>query len=346
MNLLASSQVILDCVLPNGAIVAANTKKPYYPKEAKDYRFVWPRDAMYIGKAAKILKLDIQPRFFDWLMRAEGWNETGLFYEKYSVKGRKVGQNFQPDQCGSVLIALHDYYKGRKLGHIELLAGTANGICRIWNKNHFKVACQDLWEERYSFPDQQENFTYSLAICARGLLCANELMPNNKWKKAAEQMIGQIESVQGHFTRSFGKFGDKRIDASLLGLVWPAGIIKANDPRIIETVRLIEEKLVTDMGVHRYEGDDYDGWMCKTHTHRKKGAGYWPLLNFWMSIYYTKTGDRLKSRAYFDKVTQDVKGPLIPEQVFDNGFQVSVKPLAWSHAMHVIADSFKTTLYK
>jgi GH15 family glucan-1,4-alpha-glucosidase len=184
-----------------------------------------------------------------------------------------------------------------------------------------------------------ENFTYSLAICARGLLCANGLKPNKRWLKVAHEMIKQIESVKGHFTRSFGKFGDDRIDASLLGLVWPASIIKADDTRMLETVRLIEEKLVQDMGVHRYEGDDYDGWMYKKSIHRKKGAGYWPLLNFWMSIYYMKKGDKVKARSYFDKVLRDVGGPHIPEQVFSNDVQVSVKPLAWSHAMYVISAS-------
>jgi len=44
--LITSKKVIKDCALPNGAIVAANSTKPYFPKEAKYYRFVWPRDAM------------------------------------------------------------------------------------------------------------------------------------------------------------------------------------------------------------------------------------------------------------------------------------------------------------
>jgi GH15 family glucan-1,4-alpha-glucosidase len=347
VDLFASSrQVILDCTLSNGAIVAANTKKPYYPKEAKDYRFVWPRDTMYIGKAAKILKLDIQPKFFDWLMRAEGWNETGLFYEKYQPNGRKAAHNFQPDQSGSVLIAIFDYYDGSQLGHEQLLKRTADSICAHWNGKCFNIISQDLWEERLAFPDLDENFTYTIAICARGLELAHRLLPNNRWETVSKEMKAIIQSEDEYFHRSIGKMNDKRVDASLLGLVWPAMIIKPDDPRMLRTVELIEEKIVKDMGVYRYEQDEYDGWMFEKHTHRKKGAGYWPLLNFWMSIYYTELGENEKAKAYCDKVLNELDNEYIPEQVFDNDFQVSVKPLAWSHAMYVIADALKTKLYK
>ena len=35
-----SREVIKDCSLPNGAIIAANSTKTYFPKEAKYYKFV------------------------------------------------------------------------------------------------------------------------------------------------------------------------------------------------------------------------------------------------------------------------------------------------------------------
>jgi len=61
-----SEKVILDCCLDNGAIVAANSTKPYYPKEAKNYFYVWPRDASFTCIAADILGItNIQEKFFD-----------------------------------------------------------------------------------------------------------------------------------------------------------------------------------------------------------------------------------------------------------------------------------------
>ncbi|MGM5485346.1 MAG: hypothetical protein ACQEP1_05755, partial [Nanobdellota archaeon] len=138
-----------------------------------------------------------------------------------------------------------------------------------------------------------------------------------------------ILEQEGYFRRSTGKIDDKRVDASLLGLVWPFNIVDKEEPRMKRTIELIGEKLTKDKGVYRYEHDEYDGWMYKGY-HRKKGAGYWPVLNFWMTLI---TGDR----RYYDKVMEDLKGELIPEQIFDNELQVSVKPLGWSHAMYILA---------
>ena len=338
-----SKEIIKDCALSNGAIVAANSTKKYFPREAKYYKFVWPRDAMYTCKAARILGLNIQEKYFRWCMKAEGWKNTGLFYEKYYINGKKALHHFQPDQTGSTLIAVYDYYKNNKEGckkFEKLIKKSANGLCKIWNKDHFKLVTQDLWEERLCFPDLKDNFTYSLAICAKGLDCANNLIPNKKWKKTSEEMKKALsKNFIKNFYRSFGKIDDERIDASLLGLVWPSELISAKEKRMKKTIKIIEEKIVKNFGVYRYKNDEYDGWMYKKKIHRKKGAGYWPLLNFWMAIYFREYGNKNKALKYYNKVLNDMKGKkYIPEQFFNNKIQVSVSPLCWSHSMFVIAS--------
>jgi len=61
-----SRRVISDCALENGAIVAANCSKEYFPKVAKYYTYVWPRDASFTCAAADILGIrGIQEKFFD-----------------------------------------------------------------------------------------------------------------------------------------------------------------------------------------------------------------------------------------------------------------------------------------
>ena len=162
----SSIRVFKDCTLRNGAIVASNSKKSYFPTDAKNYRFVWIRDASYICLAAKKLGIDLHTKFFEWCLKAEDWKETGLFYEKYHVIGKKALFNFQPDQTGTLLFAIKEIYDKKKTeldDLYELIKKTANGICESWEKDHFKFVIQDLWEERYCFPDYQENLTYSLA---------------------------------------------------------------------------------------------------------------------------------------------------------------------------------------
>jgi GH15 family glucan-1,4-alpha-glucosidase len=338
----ASKDIILDCCLENGAIVAANSMKITYPKEAKNYFYVWPRDASYSCMALDILGItDVQEKFFDWLMeRAEGWDETGLFYEKYYVNGLQSLNRFQPDQTGTVLCAISHHFE--KTGKIPdkykaLVVKSADGICNNWDKDYFKSITNDLWEERLSFPDLKENFTYSLAACYAGLLEANKFFPNKKYAETAVEMKNAIlENSKDYLFRSFGKLNDDRIDASLLGLVWPFNVISPEDVLAENTINEIENKIVKDFGVYRYEHDEYDGWMLNT-MHRKKGAGFWPLLNFWIAIVLDKMDQRQKAMEYFEKALP-VHGTDIPEQVFDNDIQKSVSPLCWSHSMFVIAS--------
>ncbi len=339
-----SKQVISDCCLENGAIVAANSTMPYYPKEAKNYFYVWPRDASYVCLAADAIGLkDIQENFFIWLSsRAEDWKETGLFYEKYYPNGLKALKKFQPDEVSIVLLAVYNHFKNdlsKAEKYKKLVINSAQGICKVWRNDHFIIPTNDLWEERLTFPDLKDNFSYSLAACASGFLSANKLFPNKEYVKTANRMkLCLINSArkEGNFFRSFGKLDDKRIDASLLGLIWPFNIVRADSALAEKTIKLIENKLVEDYGVYRHEHDDYDGWMFEKHF-RNKGAGYWPLLNFWMSIVLNKMGQRNKALKYYNKVINSTN-KFIPEQVFNNNIQKSVSPLCWSHAMFILAS--------
>jgi GH15 family glucan-1,4-alpha-glucosidase len=179
-----------------------------------------------------------------------------------------------------------------------------------------------------------------LAACARGLLSASELFSNQVWKETAMQMLGEINEAysqkDGYFFRNKGKVSDRNVDASILGLVWPFEICAPDDERMLNTIKKMEERIVIDGGVHRYENDYFDG-----EGSAQEGGGAWPLLNFWMAIYWAKKGDQKKSLSYYNWVVDriDKYGGYIPEQIFDD-FRIGVYPLAWAHAMFIIASSF------
>jgi glucoamylase len=337
-----SKRVISDCALENGAIVAANCFKEYYPKEAKDYMYVWPRDASFTCVSADILEMEhLQGRFFDWCIdRAEGFRDGGCLCQNYSVNGPKASTNFQPDQTGSLLWAIWHYLKDKPrkpLKHVKLLERAADSLCSKWKENHFDDITNDLWEERFTFPDLEDNFTYSVAACIKGLRCANEIVPNKRWTEVADSMFKRLQKhCKRFFIRSYGKLSDERIDCSALGLVYPFDLFQADDPRIPATMEQVERKLVVHGGLHRYEGDEYDGWMCGG-LHRRKGAGAWPILNFWMSICQARLGNKKKAFRYYNWVLKRVQ-EFMPEQIFENDLQASVKPLCWSHAMFIIAS--------
>ncbi len=341
-----SRDVLFDCTLENGGIIAANSSKSYYPVSAKNYFYVWPRDAAYACLAAdSVGEHNIPGNFFRWcLLHAEGFKESGLFYEKYYPNGLKSLMNFQPDQNGTILMAAHDHL--RKHPSVrddeivkEVITLAANGICRIWNGSHLTLVSNDLWEERFCFPDLEENFTYSLAACIKGLRCAHDIIPTAEWIETAEEMKGRLDShFDDYFVRSYGKIVDNRIDASVMGLVYPFEVYDADDPRIVASIEEIEKRLLASGGIHRYEHDDYDGCM-HNGKHMNKGSGSWPLLSFWMSICYSKRNNREKAGNYYCRVIDNLNDDcLIPEQVFENRIQSSVQPLLWSHVMFILAS--------
>lgn len=340
-----SVKVINDCVLENGAIVAANTDKDYYPREAANYRYVWPRDASFVCVSAKYLNLAIQEKFLDWLVvKPEDFKKEKLLFANYSTNGRiaSLGAQFEPDQMGTVLWMIYFYYQNelkKALKYKGLIKWLADGLCATWNKTYFLPNTLDLWEDGYRKTSSvmENNFTYSLAACARGLLCAHHILPNKYWEGVAKQMIKEIDEAYSftdkYFFRNCGKICDKNIDASLLGLVYPFEIIKPDDERMRNTVEKIEQYLVVDGGVHRFQFDYFDaegtGW---------EGGGAWPVLNFWLAIYWLLANNRQKALAYYEWVLNKVD-EYLPEQIFPD-FRKSISPLAWSHAMFVIASYY------
>ena len=338
----SSRQVLSDCSLPNGAIVAANTDTPYYPREAANYRFVWPRDASFVTVAAPLVGLSLGRPFFDWLYKyPEDFKKEGLLYANYATNGRlgSFGTMFAPDQMGTVLWALDEYLKRspNDATHFKPLAERlADGLSRIWRGRYFLPNTVDVWEDgfRKTSSKVENNFTYSLAACAAGLELAGSRYQNRRWKKVAGEMKKEIDEAWsealGAFARNHGRLTDKNIDASLLGLAWPFEILDYDDPRLIKTVAKIEAKLVEHGGVHRFQYDYFD-----SEGTAWEGGGAWPILNFWLAIYWAKRGDRARGLAYFRWVLERVD-QYIPEQLF-NDFRVGIYPLAWSHALFLLA---------
>jgi len=248
-----SKKVILDCVLENGGIVAANSTKPYYASQAKNYFYVWPRDGAYACLALDALNITgVQERYFSWLItRAEKWRETGLFYEVYDPNGTQVIDrvNFQPDQTGIVLYALSHHFRKNKeklSKYKKLVTHSANGLLSVWQKDHFIIPTNDLWEEQLTFPDTKGAFSYSLAACIRGLLCAHSLFPDMRYKKAAQQMKNVLAKKirkYGYVIKALGDIDYPVADASGLGVIWPFEIVSLSSPFAKATVRQIEKQL-------------------------------------------------------------------------------------------------------
>ncbi len=336
-----SKKVFRECSLKNGAIVASNIHDPDYPKGMKNYHYVWPRDASFVCVACDLIGLrKIPEKFFKWCWdEAEGFRKKGIFFMRYHPNGKMYGRQFQPDQIGSLLWAIEHHSKHWDVTKFNpLIEKTADGICSSWKGSYFRSSF-DIWEERVTSSRKNEKHTYSLAMSIKGLEAALKLTrAKERWLKCKEQMEKELKKSYdkklGYFVRTFdGKHVDNTLDSSMLGLVWPSELVKSNDKRMISTVnKIIQKNSIEGTGIMRYKGDRYIGKL------KRGNAGTWPLLNFWLSIYFSKLGKKKKASKYFDWVIERVDGKL-PEQIKYNK-PFSIIPLAWSHAMYLIAGRF------
>lgn len=340
----SSKQVIHDSQVENGAIVAANTDKKYYPKDVSNYRFVWPRDAAFTIYAGKILGTSqLERNFLEWLHnRAEGFSETGLIFHRYATNGPRdtdFGHQYQPDQAAALLWTILETNSDLDQLQEETVHLLADGLRDQWKENSFIQDTHDLWEERTAHSDRNENFTYTLAACSKALNLAADQIGEHKWRKAADEMSQKIaryaENEKERYFRSCGSVCDKSIDASLLGLGWPFNVVE-HDQKLGNTLETIERKLMDGRGIMRYEGDTYDGLVHHT-DYVSEGAGSWPLLTFWYVKVLSQIGRKQKAEELFHRQLNAFEGKYIPEQVFKKDGKQGIKPLVWSHSMFVIA---------
>jgi len=343
----SSRKAIKDCSLENGSIVAANSDKEYYPSSVADYRFVWPRDAGFTLYAADILGFEeMEHEFHEWLFeRAEGFKESGIVYHRYATNGPRdtdFGHQYQPDQAAALLWAVLETNEKLDEEQQRIVHLLADGLWGQWDGEHFRTETHDLWEERECHPEFSESFSYTLAACSEALYRAAARFNEDKWHKTAEEMRQRLEKYESYtedgrvyYPRTYGDITDDTVDASILGLIWPFNVVSQNE-KLTNSIDLIEERLKTDRGVMRYRGDMYDGMVHHT-KHLKKGAGAWPLLTFWHVIALNQLGRTEEAEQLFHDQVEKIDGKWIPEQIFDNDQQISIRPLAWSHTMFVIA---------
>ncbi|MGE5554564.1 MAG: glycoside hydrolase family 15 protein [Betaproteobacteria bacterium] len=120
---------------------------------------------------------------------------------------------------------------------------------------------------------------------------------------------------------------DRGLDASLLGLSVPFGVLSPHDPRMQATADQIAQHLENRRvgGIHRYSGDGY------------RGGNPWVICTLWLGLYELARGQVRRARECLEwAVAHRTPLDLLPEQVNgETGAPVWVVPLGWSHAMYI-----------
>jgi len=350
-----------------GATIAAPEFDPEF-QHSGGYGFVWPRDLAYIvlGMLAAG-RGDLALPALRWLARAQA--PEGLWLQRYWTDGSLAPSwgLHQVDETGVVVFAyeaawraLGDAALDRELWPSARAAG--DFLCGFLDPDTgLPLPSVDLWEQT----DGQH--AYSAAATYAGLAACAAMAERHEpglaatYRQAAKRVRAGIEEHlwserHDRYLRSLwvarsddlGKPPpaiferqlryptrvvrsvdpvDARVDSSLLGLAWPFRAVDPGSPRMRATVAAVERKLrVPDGGLLRHEGDDY------------AGGNPWLISTLWLGLAQRQAGDeRALRRAVDYALARQTSLGLLPEQVTRNGEPAWVVPLAWSHAMLILA---------
>jgi GH15 family glucan-1,4-alpha-glucosidase len=279
----AHSLMILKALTykPTGAIVAAATTS--LPEELGgcrnwDYRFSWIRDSSLTLLALQEAGYFEEAKAWKaWLLRAVAGNPgaTNIMYgirgerrlteleldwlpgyeDSRPVRiGNKAHTQFQLDVFGELLAAS---YIGRKKGiHLnhrawEIETAIVDYVCEHWHEPD-----EGIWEVR----NVQKQFTHSklmawqaLRYAVENVRCFNLPGEAAKWQNLRDRIKRDI--CEKGFNQKLNSFVQSyesdELDASLL-MMAKVGFLPAKDPRIIGTVKAIQDSLMDGGLVRRY----------------------------------------------------------------------------------------------
>lgn len=306
---------------PSGAILAAPTTS--LPEEIGgvrnwDYRFTWLRDAAFSLNALMAIGYhDEALAFWKWIERAGKDARIGVVHridgstdlperllehlEGYRGSrpvrvGNSAVEQDQLDVLGEVLDAAHLCHSTMRNavdpGLAPILARLADRAAESWREPD-----HGIWE----FRDAPRHYVHSKVMAWVALDRASRLVESGlltgkgsaHWDEEARE-IRKAVCEQG-FDRELGAFVqafDRRVpDASALVLPL-VGFLPATDPRVLSTLRVVEEHLGVDDLIYRYRAED--------GIPGTEGAFF--LATFWRIENLILAGRTDEARGAFDHV--------------------------------------------
>jgi glucoamylase len=318
-----------------GSFIAAPNLYP-------DYRYCWPRDAVYLAVTLDMCGYHEETRrFYTWCKRTQMGD--GLWYQNHYTDGRRHWPGIQVDQVGSILWGIWKRYEatGERDFLREMWPTIIRAALYILSRINPEVGLiyseQDLWEETGGY------LLYTNACCLAGLKAAaaaarelEEADEADMWPPAIrdlERAMRQKFLQQGIFVgelnpyEPYGVRQDYVLDISSLGLSVPFEVVPPDDPVMAKTVGLIEQSCDYAIGgIGRYASDLF------------VGGNPWSLSALWMGMYYAVAGRKDLAREYLDWCLKHAAcHDFLPEQSDKRtGEPASAVPLGWSHAWVIV----------
>jgi GH15 family glucan-1,4-alpha-glucosidase len=344
---------------PTGALIAAPTAGlPEQPGGTRnwDYRYAWIRDASFSVHALLGLGFTEEARrYLQWLndriceaadqaiplrhlYRVDGsldLDEESLHHlEGYRDSrpvriGNAAADQLQLDIYGEALYAIHfaDAY-GLRSSHQAWL----NTVKLIdWLGEHWDGPDEGIWETRGG----RRDFTFGRLMSWVALDRAIRLSQRHgtparidRWTVERDRIYHQIMNRGYHpGRRAFVQNYDCDVlDAALLAMP-NVGFVAPDDPMWQSTLRAMDDELVSDSLVYRYDPE-------RASDDGLGGAeeGSFSLCSFWLVECLTRAGQLDEARLIFEKMLSYASNlGLFAEQVGDTGEALGNYPQAFTH---------------
>ncbi|WP_330324214.1 glycoside hydrolase family 15 protein [Streptomyces pseudovenezuelae] len=350
---------------PTGAPVAAATMG--LPEQIGggrnwDYRYTWVRDgSLSVGALLGLGHVEEAQAFRRWLgdrlragrtvsgeplqimYRVDGdpelTEEVLDHFEGYRGSapvrvGNGAADQLQLDIYGEASLALAQ--AAEDSGEIppydgwQALSGVLDWLVKAWDQPD-----EGIWETRGG----RRDFTYSRLMCwaafDRGVRMAREFArPADlaQWSTARDDILRQVmERGWSTKRRAFvQQYEDSTLDASLL-LMPSVGFVSPTDPRWLSTLDAMEDELVSDSLVHRYD-------PAASPDGLRGSEGTFSLCSFLYVEALARSGRLGQARYAFDKMlTYANHAGLFAEEIGPTGEQLGNFPQAFTHLALITA---------
>jgi len=310
---------------PSGGIVAAVTtslpEKIGGPRNW-DYRYCWLRDTaftMLVLMQAGYVEEAVEWR--KWLLRAVAgapdqvqmiygicgerqlveWEADWLpgYEDSKPVRiGNAAVNQFQLDVFGEVSAELARTPQAEddiRVSATAVQAAMINHLCRVWQEPD-----EGIWETRGG----PQHFTHSKVMAWVALdraIKQHEIYDGmgdvERWKKNRDMIHAEVceKGFDTELNSFVQAYGSKELDASCLRIVL-TGFLPPEDPRIRGTVEAIEERLMQDGFVQRYDTRTSDDGL-------PSGEGAFLACSFWLVINLWLIGREDDAKAMFERLS-------------------------------------------
>jgi GH15 family glucan-1,4-alpha-glucosidase len=309
---------------PTGGIVAApTTSLPEHLGGPRnwDYRYCWLRDATLTLLAFMDAGYyDEAAAWRDWLLRAAAGSPAQMQI-MYGVAGERMLPEFeidwlpgyadsrpvrvgnaahgqrQLDVYGEVVDALHQARAGGLPDSAEAWAlerALVAHVARTWTEPD-----EGIWEVR----GPRQHFTHSKVMAwvavdraVRSIRDHGREGPLGEWTALRDAIHADVCARAWHpGLNAFAQaYGSAVLDASVL-LIPLVGFLPPDDPRVAGTVAAIEQTLVVDGLVRRYDTRATDDGL-------PPGEGVFLACSFWLADNYVLQGRRAEADALFARL--------------------------------------------